>query len=229
MSAASRSADYVGPDRSFRRRRLALTLVTVVLAATAIGIEPVRSFALRAAGWALVAQDPVVRADVIVVSAAESAAGVLETAELVRSGIATGVGVFDDPPGEVDRQLLRRGVPYEDAVAISMRQLRSLGIETVESIPKSVPGTEEEARVLPDWCRTRQLQSVVVVTTADHSRRVRRVFNRAAKGVDIKIAVRVARYSAFNPDRWWQTRDGIRTGVIEFQKLLLDLARHPVS
>ena len=206
-----------------------LMLLIVLLVASGIGISPVRTSLLRAAGWTLVAEDPVGPADVIVIPAAQSDAGILEAAELVQSGIATRVGVFDDPPGEADREFIRRGIPFEDAAATSIRQLKSLGIEAVERIPKSVAGTQEEARVLPDWCRPRQFRSVVVVGTADHSRRLRRVFNRAVDGREITISVRVARYSAFNPNRWWQTRDGIRTGIIEFQKLLLDLALHPVS
>ena len=38
-----------------------------------------------------------------------------------------------------------------------------------------------------------------------------------------------ARYSDFDPDRWWQTREGTRTGIIEMQKLLLDVVRYPTS
>jgi len=32
-----------------------------------------------------------------------------------------------------------------------------------------------------------------------------------------------------DPGRWWETRDGVRTEIIEFQKLLLDLIRHPIG
>jgi hypothetical protein len=49
------------------------------------------------------------------------------------------------------------------------------------------------------------------------------------KGHGTKVTVRVARYSAFNPDQWWTTRDGIRSGIVELQKLILDLVRHPIS
>ena len=184
---------------------------------------------LSTAGWALVAEDPIGPADLIVIPAAESGSAILETAELIHRGIATRVGVFDDPPDETDREFMRRGIPLEDAAATSVRQLKSLGIEAVERIPKSLAGTEEEARVLPGWCRSRQLRSVVVISTPDHSRRVRRVFNRAVKGHGITIAVRVTRYSVFHPDQWWRTRDGTRTGIVEFQKLLLDFALHPFS
>jgi hypothetical protein len=49
------------------------------------------------------------------------------------------------------------------------------------------------------------------------------------EGFTTKIMVRSTRYSSFNPDRWWQSRDGTRTAVIELQKLLLDFALHPIS
>jgi hypothetical protein len=52
---------------------------------------------------------------------------VLEAADLVHSGIATRVAVFSDPPDAVDREFIRRGAPYEDVGARSLRQLRSLG------------------------------------------------------------------------------------------------------
>ena len=206
-----------------------LILLPVLAGITALGIPAVRSPALRTAGWALVAEDPIGPADLIVIPAAESGPAILETEELIHRGIATRVGVFDDPPDETDREFLRRGIPLEDAAATSVRQLKSLGIEAVERIPKSLAGTEEEARVLAGWCRPRQLRSVVVISTPDHSRRVRRVFNRAVKGQGITIAVRVTRYSAFHPDQWWRTRDGTRIGIVEFQKLLLDFALHPFS
>jgi hypothetical protein len=199
------------------------------VAITVSGIPAVRSHVLRTAGWALVAEDPIQHADVIVTTAAAGGASILEAAELVHSGIATRVAVFADPPDDVSREFIRRGFPYQDEASTSLQQLRSLGIKDVERIPKSVAGTEEEARVLPEWCRQRQVRSVIVISPADHSRRFRRVFNRAMDGGDTKIAVRVARYSAFNPDRWWQTRDGTRIGIIELQKLLLDLALHPIS
>ena len=212
------------------KRRAVVTLLVVITAATAVlGAESARSSVLRIAGWTLVAEDPLAPADVIVIPAAGSPASILETAELVHRGISTRVALFADPPDEVDREFIRRGIAYQDSVAISIRQLESLGIVAVERIAKSIAGTEEEARVLAGWCRQRQVRSVVVISTADHSRRLRRTFNRAVEGRNIKVTVRVTPYSTFHPDRWWQTRDGARTGIIELQKLLLDILTHPMS
>jgi hypothetical protein len=52
---------------------------------------------LRAPGWALVANDPVTSADIIVVSLDSNGAGALETADRVHSGISNRAAVFMDP------------------------------------------------------------------------------------------------------------------------------------
>jgi hypothetical protein len=176
-----------------------------------------------------VVNEPVERADIIVVAADADGAGVLEAADLVHGGIATRVAVFADPPDRVDREFIRRGIPYEDAAARSVRQFRSLGVTAIEQIPRAVAGTEAEGEALPGWCDQHQFRSVVVVSTPDHSRRLRRVLDRSMKGHGTRVTVRPVRHSAFDPDRWWETRDGIRTEIIELQKLLLDVMRHPLS
>ncbi len=188
----------------------------------------IRDPGLRALGWALVADEPIGPADVIVVSADSNGAGVLEAVDLVQSGIASRVAVFADPPDAVDREFIRRGVPYEDRMARSSRQLRALGVTAIEEIPRA-GGTEAEGRVLPGWCDQHGFRSVVVVSSRDHSRRLRRLLDRAMHGRPTRVMVRSARHSSFDPDRWWKTRDGVRTEIIELQKLLLDVVRHPLS
>jgi hypothetical protein len=212
-------------NRPWQRALLAVMAVGLL----SLAVPPVRMSVLRAAGRALVAGDALGPADVIVLASDSDGAGVLEAADLVSDGVATRVAVFEDPPDPVvDREFIRRGVPYENAAARSVRQLEALGVKHVEQIPRAVAGTEDEGRVLPEWCRSHQFRSVVVITTADHSRRLRRVLRRGMKGYGTRVIVRPARHSTFEPDAWWQTRGGIRIQVIELQKLILDVVLHPV-
>jgi hypothetical protein len=200
-----------------------------VLAVFAIvAISSLRKPVLRAAGWALVLNEPVAPADIIVLSLDSGGAGALEAADLVQSGISKRVAVFDDPPSGEDYEFIRRGLPYEDAGARQIRQLKSLGVTDVVHISR-IDGTEAEGRELPLWCDEQHLRSIVVVATKDHSRRLARVLDRAMKGYPTHVAVQAARYSSFDPDHWWETRGGIRIEIVELQKLVLDLLLHPMS
>jgi hypothetical protein len=202
----------------------------VALAAAAIVVLPfVWEPVLRNAGWALVVNEPVAPADIIVISSDSGGTGALEAADLVQSGIATRVAVFADPPSGDDHEFIRRGLPYEDRAARQIRQLRWLGVTDVMQIPVTEAGTEGEAQVFPAWCDQHQFRSIVFVAGRDHSRRLRRVLDRVMKGHPTRVMVRAARYSNFDPDRWWETRDGVRTEIVELQKLVLDAVLHPLS
>jgi hypothetical protein len=49
------------------------------------------------------------------------------------------------------------------------------------------------------------------------------------KGHPTRVMVQPSRYSSFDPDRWWKTRDGIRTEIVEFENLVFDVVVHPMS
>jgi hypothetical protein len=201
-----------------------------VLGAASVVIYSVRRPILRAVGWALVVNEQVESADIIVVAVDADGGGVLEAADLVQSGVANRIAVFTESADTmVVREFIRRGIVYEDAGARSVRQLRELGVENIERIPRSIRGTEDEGPVLADWCDRHRFRSVVVVSSSDHSRRLRRVLRRAMRGHQTRFTVRSARYSVFDPDRWWVGHSGIRIEAEELEKLLLDVLRHPIS
>jgi hypothetical protein len=215
-----------------RRRRfvLAIVLAVALLVTASIVISPIRHLILRTAGWALVVNDRVEPADAIVVTVDAQAAGVLEAADLVHDGVAVRVAVFgESPDAVVEKEFIRRGVAYENAAARSVRYLHALGVDNVELISPYVAGSEAAAPVLASWCDQHRFQAIILVTTSDHSRRVRRMVHRSIKGHSTTIMIRTAHYSFFDPDRWWQSRRGVRTEVVELEKLLSDIVRHPIS
>jgi hypothetical protein len=203
--------------------------VLALAAAGIVAVPSVREGVLRAAGWALVINEPLAPVDIVVISIDSGSAGALEAADLVQNGVAARVAVFADPPRGEDLELIRRGFPYEGAGARQTRQLEWLGVRDVMQIPITDAGTEGEGQVLPPWCDQNQFRSILFVAARNHSRRVRRVFDRVMKGHSTRVTVRYSRYSSFNPDRWWETRSGIRGEIVEFQKLMLDAVLHPMS
>jgi len=209
------------------RRRLLIVLLVVMLAAAALlGVPACRHALLKSAGTMLVAQDPLAKADIIIVSTDSVSEGVFEASELVRAGIAARVGIFEQERTPMQGELERRGLPVLDIQAYSIELLHRLGITQIELIPPVV-GTNDEGVVLGRWCAAKNIRSVVFVSVADHSRRTRRVLSRALARNGITVSVRWARYSQFDPDTWWQSRNGQRTEVAESQKLLADILQHP--
>ncbi len=218
--------------RNMRQFRLWHGLMGVLLVAgiVAISVPAIRTWLLRGAGHFLVGNEtPPKSADIIVVAIDAGGAGTLEASDLVHSGVAKRVAVFNDPPTVVDSEFLRRGLPYDDRGAISIAQLRELGVENVEKIPRTTSGSEQEGQILPSWCAGQGYHSVILVTSADHSRRLIRILHRAFHHQQVQVTVLGSHYSVFNPDDWWKSREGTRTEVVESEKLLLDFVRHPFS
>ena len=184
---------------------------------------------LAMAGQILVVQQSAAKADVIAVALDADGAGALEAADLVHRGVCPQVAVFEDPPSKVDLEFLRRGLPYEDRAADTTRQLHALKVQNVTEIPRNASGSEEEGDILPSWSEQHGYRTVILVTSSDHSRRLNRILRRSSRGYQIRVFIQPSPYSEFDPHSWWKSREGVRTEIVEFQKLALDLVRHPLS
>jgi hypothetical protein len=205
------------------------TSSVAVAAVIVLAIPTVNLSLLRALGSVLVNDDPIEPVDVIVIATGADGAGVLEAADLIHRGVSSKVAVFSDPPDAVDNEFIRRGVQYFNETEVNVRHLRALGVASILVIPRTVAGTEDEGRVLPDWSDQEGWRSIIVVGMPDHSRRMRRVLSRAMRNHSTRVMIRSSRYAPFDPGQWWQSRDGTRTEIIELEKLILDIARHPFS
>jgi hypothetical protein len=214
---------------SARRRRRRIAVAGFAVAAVFVVAFVLRIPLLRGVGHALVATEPVASADVIVVAADAGGAGVLEAADLVSDGVASRVAVVGEPPRLEDLEFVRRGLPDTGAAAVKLRELALLGIADVELIAAGDSGTHADSDALRSWCDRTRYGSVIVVVNADHSRRMKRIIERSLKGQPTRVIVRSSRYSAFDPDHWWETREGFRTTIIEWQKLALDVVLHPLQ
>jgi hypothetical protein len=211
------------------RRVVRYALIVLLVSVGAAALPPVRTPLLKSLGHFLVTNETTASADTIVVAPESDLAGLIEAADLVAAGVSRRVAIFNDRVQPADVELRRRGIAFHDVSSQSVRILQALGVSDIEHIPARAGGTEQETGELAEWCRTKGFRSVVVVSSADHTRRLRRVLRRSFKGQPVAVTVRAARYSLFDPERWWATRDGARVGIVETEKLVLDFLRHPLG
>jgi uncharacterized SAM-binding protein YcdF (DUF218 family) len=215
---------------SMRRRTPLLLLFAALIA---LGLFTAREPILRGIGQLLLTSEASAnltgKVDVIVITLDAEGAGILEAADLISAGVSNRVAVFNDPLSAAEKEFVRRGLPREDFGTRASRQLHALGVLDVEVISRAVDGSHQAVLELPAWLGENAYRSAVVITSADHSRRLDRMLRRALRGHDAVVSVRVATYSSFNPEKWWKTREGLRRGIVEVQKLLLDVIQHPLQ
>jgi uncharacterized SAM-binding protein YcdF (DUF218 family) len=84
--------------------------------------------------------------------------------------------------------------------------------------------TFQEAGAVRRLAEARAWRSLLVVTSAYHTRRARLTFADVFRGTGIAISVHSVAGDWYRADSWWKTQDGLRETWTEYLKLLLYLA-----
>jgi len=176
-------------------------LVLVALAVVAHGP------ALRLIGRALVVEDPVAKADAIVVVAGGTPSREDAAATLFREGLAPDVVLSNAFTPDRVRDLITMGIRRFDYQGESRIVLEQRGVPThaIVALSQTVKTTEAELKVVGELARSRGWRRVILVTSPQHSRRVKLVWSRQAPA-DIQSIVRIAQDNDFLDGDWWRKR-----------------------
>jgi uncharacterized SAM-binding protein YcdF (DUF218 family) len=185
-----------------RARDLAVAAL-VVIALVVVGHGPV----LRLIGRALVVEDPVAKADAIVVVAGGTPSREEAAARLFREGLAPDVVLSNQFTPDRVRQLITMGARRFDYQGESRVVLEQRGVpaQAIVALSQPVKTTEAELKVVGEAARSRGWRRVILVTSPQHSRRVKLVWSRQAPA-DIESIVRVAQDDDFLDGDWWRKR-----------------------
>jgi uncharacterized SAM-binding protein YcdF (DUF218 family) len=180
-------------------RTVALVVVLVVCAGAII--------AFRGAGRWLVRQDALAPADAIVVLSGSMPGRAEEAARLFRMGYAHEVWV--SRPVEPREELAAMGVHYLGEEDFNREILIHGGVPDadVRVFPQPIINTEQEVEETCVQMKREGITSVMIVTSPQHTRRVRALWRKLA-GKDLRLIVRASPQDAFDADHWWRnTRD----------------------
>ena len=102
-------------------------------------------------------------------------------------------------------------------------ELERLGIPSanIETIMEPVSGTHDEALVVRHFAQTNNIRSLLVVTSAYHSRRALRTFRRvfADSGTSVGLIAAQPGWQTPAPSRWWFSWRGLMVPE-EYVKLI---------
>ncbi len=175
---------------------------------------------LQAIGSAIVHEDPLFEAEVLVSSLSSPRVTALEVGRLYsqmpRARVL--VGTWSAEP--VVDELRRLGVPYADATDYSRLILDRSGVPADRiTILGAVDGTESEVRTVASFVVTHKIRSLVFITSRSHTARTRWLLKRSLP-TDVSFAVRSSRFDLFVPERWWQRRVDSRELMSEYLRWL---------
>lgn len=171
----------------------------------------------------LIVEKPLGRADAIFVmgGAATYVERNRRAAELYKQGIAPLVFLTDDGMRGGWSEKEQRNPYY---VELARSELIADGVpeNAVETLPGKVGGTDDEAELFVKTARAKNLKSVLLVTSAYHTRRALRTFEKlAADGnLEIEIGVEFASVGQQTPPPflWWLSPPGWKSVAGEYVK-----------
>ena len=202
-----------GNKSSTRRNRLLLAAAVLLI--------------LWVVAWAaakmLMVSAPLDRADAMVVMAGSAVfkERTQRAAELYHQGRAPLVLVTNDNQRGGWSSDEQRNIPYHE---MSSRYLRRGGVpdEAIIDLPEPVTGTYEEMHLLRRYAEAHQLRSVLVVTSAYHSRRALWTLRRTFAGTGISVGLDAIQpgYQAPSPATWWLHVRGWQMVPVEYVKMI---------
>ena len=199
--------------RSWSRRRILLGLLLFIVTWGILACVAAR---------ALIVNASLDSADAIVVLSGSSAyiERTQKAAELYRQGRAPLVLLTNDHTRGGWSNALQRN-PY--FVERATDELIKAGVpaERIKIMPGLAAGTHDEALILRDYALAQRLRSVLVVTSAYHSRRALRTLRQTFAGTGTTVGLEPAPIGSTTPSTffWWSRPEGWRIVAGEYVKL----------
>lgn len=170
---------------------------------------------------ALIVEKPLDHSDAIIVLSGSAVykERTKKAAELYKQGISPRIFITDDATKSGWNAGEEKNIPY---VELEQRELIANGVspDAITVLPGTVAGTDDEAKKLREEIDARPLSKVLIVTSAYHTRRALRTFEKilAGKNVEIGIAHPPAGEQTPQPNYWWLKPRGWQTVAGEYVK-----------
>jgi uncharacterized SAM-binding protein YcdF (DUF218 family) len=197
----------------FSRKRTWLVVLVVVLLLVVVFRERV----LHAAGAFLINEDVVEHADVIYVLGGAP----FDRGSYAAGMLAAGVAPIAYTTGSNFSSILKaEGREVSEAELSRMAAIRA-GASPQRILPFPYgTSTFEEAQGVLHHAQRLQVDTIVVLTTDFHTRRVGKVFRKRFEGTGIHVLVASAPSSDYDADRWWASEQGLLMVNNEYVKTL---------
>ena len=175
---------------------------------------------LRGLGSFLVYEDPLEKADAIMILGGTMYDRQLEAVDLYKGGWAPRLFVLREVSEWGEVELMNRGIGHLRVVDMQVDVMERLGVPRDRiTILEPADSTAQEADILRDLALGEKFTRVIIVSSKQHTRRAWLVMNRRMRKIGVQVIVRASHYDRANVDRWWTERSTLRFTLFETQRL----------
>lgn len=161
--------------------------------------------------------DPLAKADAIVILGGGSATRPFEAARLYQQGWAPRILIAQVESSSLNQIGIQ---PRESEVSRAVLDKLGIPAAAIVSLGSDVTSTRDEALALRDWLQTHKLHTVIIPTDFTHTRRVDWLMRRTLPAETQALVVSLTN-KQYNQTNWWQKEPGLMAFQNEVIKLLL--------
>jgi uncharacterized SAM-binding protein YcdF (DUF218 family) len=195
-------------------------LIVVVLVLTLV-LYLASPYLLTAIGRYLITEQPLAKADLILVLAGDSLLRVPEAARLYREGYAPKILLTNEPMQKGAEDLLRMGIRIPDNQETALKILEALHVPqgTVLTIQERADSTRAEMQAVARFVKSHPAQRLIIVTSKSHTTRAYKIFFNGL-GPGIHVMMHPVPNDPFDPTRWWRDRRDAKEVLHEYEALI---------
>jgi len=175
-------------------------------------------------GGYLVRDDRLQKSDIIVVLMGSIPDRILQAVDIYNAEYATQILMVNNKiPGY--ELLKEQDVKMPNDSDLAKLVGVQLGVKESDFIilPGEAASTQDEAVIVSEYLRNQpSIHSIIIVSSLYQSKRASAIFARSLEPLerDIRIVSCPSKYSGFNSNNWWKSREDIENVVMEYIKLV---------
>jgi uncharacterized SAM-binding protein YcdF (DUF218 family) len=205
---APQSFDDADPPRAPRSSAPWIIASLLLLAIAAIAV-----LLLNVGRW-LVVEDPLEKANAIVVLSGRIPMRALEAARLYQANWAQQIWLTHPNEPTASLAALDIDVPGEDVLNARVLQRGGVSPGDIHTLTPAITNTVDEVRAIAAEAAKQNAAIVIIVTTKAHTRRVHALWKKYTNS-SARIIVRTPADDPFDPTHWWRSTTDVLDVVRE--------------
>ena len=176
----------------------------------------------HAGGW-IIKEDQPSHADAMMLLMGSVSDRVLHAVDLYEKGVSDEIILVETGLG-ASRELEKRGASIVRWTEQIRNAIIDLGVlpERVKILPGNAQSTQDEALIIKEYLdNTPDIDTLLLITSAPHTRRAHMIFNRVYKKSKIPVCFLCSpsSYTTFNSRKWWKSKNDMETVLLEYIKI----------